>query len=426
MYKTSTKLQHEREALIAEAVSDSTDRFTFFEYQSRRSELPIIRLDLSIPIYRMANFRTRTAQLKYIHDHQSHADFFSSGQENEEAQQAQHEILKFFANRGTSSVTPIKTELQTDEQRQPLLITGSGVVVNGNRRLAAMRELFAEDPALYQRYSHVDCAVLPSAATPEEVREIEVRLQMRPETKLPYGWIDESIAIQELLDSGKPIEYIADLVNKSRKDVLRAAQALTEVDIYLKEWAKQPGEYQIVEDREQFFGDLAKALSGIEGEMQEVKRRIAWVIVSNPDELSRRMYDYNLGFDSKTDQVVSALVERLGVDIDQSTNDDDNDDLDIDLGDSDTGPGLEPLLAALDDPSQRENVATELIDVCDSIFEQERQGAIGKQALDAIRKANTKLLGVDLSKAAPRTYGAIAAQLGEILKTILARYTDDR
>ena len=155
----------------------------------------------------MANYRTRTTQFKYIHDHKIADDFFSAGQENESAQQAQHDILTFFAKQGRStSVSPIITELETEEQREPLLITDSGVVVNGNRRLAAMRELFSERPVEFKHFSHVDCSVLPAGVPPEEIREIEVRLQMRPETKLPYGWIDESIAVWEMIDSGKKPE----------------------------------------------------------------------------------------------------------------------------------------------------------------------------------------------------------------------------
>ena len=51
-----------------------------------------------------------------------------------------------------------------------------------------------------------------------------MRLQMRPETKLPYGWIDESIAVWEMIDSGKKPDYVADLMKKKKKDVERMAR----------------------------------------------------------------------------------------------------------------------------------------------------------------------------------------------------------
>ena len=54
-------------------------------------------------------------------------------------------------------------------------------------------------------------------------------------------------------------------MKKKKKDVERMARALNEVDIYLKDWLRKPGEYRLVEDAEQFFNDLAKALDGVEG-----------------------------------------------------------------------------------------------------------------------------------------------------------------
>lgn len=426
MYKTNTKVPHERQTLIGDAAKASKEKHTFYEYQNKRTELPVIRLDITVPIYRMANYRTRTAQLKYIHDHKVAADFFSAGQENESVQQAQHDILTSFAKQGRStSVSPIITELETEEQREPLLITDRGVVVNGNRRLAAMRELFAERPGEFKHFSHVDCAVLPGSVTPEEIREIEVRLQMRPETKLPYGWIDESIAIQEMIGGGKKADYVADLMKKKKKDVERMARALTEVDIYLKDWLREPGEYQLVEDAEQFFNDLAKALDGVEGDPLEAKRRIAWALQSNSKSLDRRIYDYNFSFDKKTSEVIAALSDRLSIDLSARSNPDNkdvdydnsdgDDDLDIDIGDDNDGEvSLDAFIDAFDDLSQRDATASELIDVCESIYQQGRDDAVGQQALKAIQAANSKLMSVDLSKAETGTYGAIEAQLGAV------------
>ncbi len=420
MFRTNTRPLQERNELIVQAIaSASENKFTLYEYQNIRHDLPIIRLDINVPVYRLENFRTRTAQMKYIHDHKKPSDFFRASQENESVQQAQHDILVVFAKQGrAASVAPIIEELKTEEQRQPLLITVGGVMVNGNRRLAAMRELFAESPNEFRHFSHVDCAVLPASVTPDEVREIEIRLQMRPETKLPYGWINESIAIQELLQSGRKIEQIVDLMKKKRKDIERAARALTEAEIYLKEWLREPGEYQLVEDAEQFFSDLAKALAGKQGEALEASRRIAWALVSNSKNLRRRVYDYNFSFDKRTDEVVAAVVDRLGIDLSAQPQDtkNDADDLDIDLNEDNEDTSLEPFIDAFDDPAQRQAMTDELIAVCDSILEQDRQGAIGRSALASAQAANGKLQEIDLTRADIDTYGAIDTQLDSIIQ----------
>ncbi|MEQ8379867.1 hypothetical protein [Parvibaculum sp.] len=431
MYKTTVKPFQERREVIEQATKTTKESLSFFEYQNTKHELPVVRLDISLPVYRMENFRTRTAQMKYVHDNGKAADFFRASQENESAQQAQHDILLMFARQGRAiSVSPIIEELESETQREPLLVSASGVVVNGNRRLAAMRHLFAERPSEFRHFSHVDCAILPGNVTPDEVREIEVRLQMRPETKLPYGWVNESLAIQELLQSGRKIEYIADLMKKKKKDVERAARALTEAEIYLKEWLREPGEYQNVEDAEQFFNDLAKALEGKQGESLEISRRIAWALVSNSRSLKRRVYDYNFSFDKRTDEVIASLVDRIGVDLSKPADDggSNSDDLDVDLGGDNEVSSLEPLIDVFDDVGQRQSVTNELIAVCDSILEEDRQGEIGRRALECAQAANSKLQEIDLTKAEPATYDALAAQLDSVmqrtskLKTSLQAY----
>lgn len=436
-YIVNVTMLHERKTLIDQSTAAANDTYIIYEYQNQRTDLPIIRIDISQPIYRMANFRTRTAQIQYIHERKVPTDFFRSGQENESAQRAQHDILVDFAAKGSFSVTPIMEQLHAEEQRQPLLITSDGVIVNGNRRLAAMRELFTQDPVRFSNFAYVDCAVLPASVTPNEIVEIEVRLQMQRETKLPYGWIEESIAIREMLNEGMQRAYVADLMKKKPKEIQAAERALTEVDIYLKEWLHDPENYQKVEDAEQFFNDLAKALVGVEGEMQDAKRRIAWTLLSNTDRLPGRIYDYGFSFDKKTDEVIAALIQRLPIDAGDSTKvangtgENGEDPLEVDVEIEDTGDesSLGQLIGAFDDPDQQETVGEELVDVCVSINEHTRQLRIGNQALTAIRMANTKLMSVDLSKADPKTYNPIRAQLtavGEqvvVLEQALSKYT---
>ena len=415
-YITNVKIPSERVSLIEQAKESTGVKHTLYEYQNRRSELPVVRLDISVPIYRMENFRTRTMQIKYIHERELRNDFFSSGQENESSQRAQHDILVAYATRGrSSSVTPIMDHLRGEEQREPLLVTSEGVVVNGNRRLAAMRELFVQDPTRFGHFGYVDCAVLPSSITPNEIVELEVRLQMRPETKLPYGWIEESMAIKEMLNKGMQTSHVADLIKKKPKEILTAERALTEVDIYLKEWLNDPENYQKVEDAAQFFGDLAKALVDVEGSMLEVKRRIAWTLLENTDSLPGRIYNYEFSFDKKTDEVIAELSQRLPIEqnatpvVDRVENFDDS--IEIDLDESEDQTPEQRLVAAFDDPLQRERVSEELVDVCVAIHEQTRQLRVGNLALSAIKTANTKLKSVDLSKAEPNTYKDIEKQL---------------
>jgi hypothetical protein len=65
------------------------------------------------------------------------------------------------------------TELEREaRQVEPLLVTAEGLVVNGNRRLAAMRALQLRDPVRYAGFAEV------SHPTP---RRVVMRIDLHPD-----------------------------------------------------------------------------------------------------------------------------------------------------------------------------------------------------------------------------------------------------
>jgi hypothetical protein len=416
-YKIKVTPKHERESQIAVACQHPQELSTFYEYQNETQKLPVVRLPIELPIYRMANGRTRTQQMKYIRQHKLSPDFFTAGQENQDAQQAQHDILDVFSKEGTTSIIPIATVLEDGKQTEPLLITSAGVVINGNRRLAAMRELYNTGDPGYQGFSHANCRVLPAAVTDKEIKEIEIRLQMQPETKLPYTWVNEALTIKDLMASGFTPDRIAQDMRKTPAEVAARLSALIHAEIYLKDWKRQPEEYDLVEGAEQLFGDMAKLLKNKSGEELEISRRVAYVIQDNSKQLRDRAYAFNFGFGKKSAEVAEALAARLGVDLTSPPQTKDGPDagLEIDIEDETEGATYKPLIEVLDDPSRRDEIATELISVFESIKSAEQDEKRGQAALKAAKDANTKLHEIDLSTADPSTYTAIIAQLDSII-----------
>ncbi|MEI9886320.1 MAG: hypothetical protein WDN08_07415 [Rhizomicrobium sp.] len=420
-YDVTVRPQHEREALIKTLREHSTERQKNFDvYESQPVELELITLPIDVPIYRMSNGRTQTEQIAYLKDKGGlAADFFAAGEENESAQRAQHKILWNFADE-ERGVTPITDVLKAEHQREPILVTPRGMVVNGNRRLAAMRELFAADsPSKFPQFANIACAVLPPL-TPNQIMEIEVRLQMRPETRLSYGWVNECLMIQRLLNSGKDEKQVAPLMRQKPKDILAALAALNEADIYLRDWLHAPGDYRRVKDDEQFFYDFPTRLKGKDGLLLEASRRIGWVLVERSRELGRRVYAYNRMFGDRAPEVLSRLAERIDVDLGKTHSNvnagSSGDDLEIDLGEAPATSQLyEPLVRVIDDSSRRKEIFDELRDVCETLIAGDRTVEEGKLALDTIQQANRLLGEVDFTKAAAATYAAMEKQLEAVL-----------
>jgi hypothetical protein len=173
-FKVRVKPPNEREATIRAAAAASNEYRDFYDFRSQKMRLPLVRLAEDLLLYRMENFRTYIDQRSYIIREKKPANFFLTGQENEGTQQIQHDILAELSRQGRAdSVTPVIDVLRVEKQRDPLIITFRGVVVNGNRRLAAMRELFAESKTNFADLAYVDCLVLPADATASEIVDIE-------------------------------------------------------------------------------------------------------------------------------------------------------------------------------------------------------------------------------------------------------------
>jgi hypothetical protein len=415
-YAVCVEPAHIRHAQIAERAAESVKTEPFYEYQSQPHDLSVIFVPLGLPIYRMANFRTRTAQQAYARREVKPVDYFSAGEENEAAQQRQHEFLLKYANTGREgSIAPITDVLRAEGQRQPILITRRGIVVNGNRRLAAMRSLFEEDPNLYREFATVKCQLLPATATEKDIVEVEVRLQMKQRTELDYDWINECIAIRELRNSGRPMRELMALMNKKKVEIDDAINALTEADLYLVEWLNRAGDYETIEDAKQLFFDIGENVRAKTGEPQEVSRRIAWLLADRRSKLKRRVYDFKPMFGKKSDEVAAKLAERFGVELDESDPSDEGngEDFAVDLGGG-VGPTLRPLIALLDDAARRDEVSDQLVEVCEGIIEIERDKRDGQMPLNLIQTANGKLSEVDMTRAVAGSLTAIGKQLDAV------------
>ena len=96
------------------------------------------------------------------------------------------------AARSDEDFSALKDSLLREGQTHPGVITHTGLLVNANTRVVALREI--EDPA--RRYVRV--AVLPQVAQPNELALLELRLQMQKELKVDYSVTNELLFIEEL------------------------------------------------------------------------------------------------------------------------------------------------------------------------------------------------------------------------------------
>jgi len=407
-YQVSLIDRARREAHISRSVEAPTKYEDFYELRATKTALPVIRLPIGVPIYRMENFRTFSEQAEYIAREQKPADTFTAGQEAESVQQIQHEILAKLAAKGKSdSVTPVVDVLEREGQRESLLITHGGVVVNGNRRLAAMRELKIE---------YVDCMVLPADTTPTDILEIEAALQAKPETRLEYDWIGDAKLLAAMLRIKTKVEDVADKLNRKKTEVSNTLQALNEANIYLKDWRGAEGKYSLVtETGEQFFKDLPGHLQNKPVPLQEASRVLAWSLFDNVAKLDGRLYNYNAVFGKRAADVLDRLAQELGLPADESEQVVDGD-FAFDLEEGSAGPNYQAVIDTFKDTTRRDEAIAALVEISVTIVESEKDKKSGGAALKSITSAHARLAEVDISKATPDSYEAADRQLTNIVK----------
>lgn len=419
-YKIDLKHRAEREAMIAKRL-EASDEFgeTIYDFRSGSFTPKVISLPIDVPVYRMENCRTFSAQQTEIAREGLAKDFFEKGQELTTAQQAQHDILAKLAKQGTESVTPIISVLEKDGQRETILITSTGVVVNGNRRLAAMRELKArKDGSVDERFTNIKCAVLPPDVTRDEIDDIEADLQARPQTKLDYDWIGDARLIRRQVGKGRSTKEVADRLRRSKIDIENVLQALDEADLYLSEWVKKPGEYDLLQDGQQIFGDLPKAIAKKDVNLQNASRAIAWSIYENRDKISGRVYRLNAAFGKLAPNVLEILDERLELPPSESDDPANDDDFAIDIDDDGGSKDYTPIIEALRGEDADDETITTLIDACETAIELDRGQKNEEAALKALAQVNSKVTGIDISAAGTPTLPAILKQIGSIRKNL--------
>lgn len=425
-----------REAQIELSLKGATKFEDFYEFRGSKISLPVVRVPIGLPIYRMENFRTFSEQTEYIAIEKKPNDLFSAGQESELVQQTQHGILARMAVKSKSDAKSVLDVLAIEGQRESLLITRTGVVVNGNRRLAAMRELLDTDPR-HVSFSHIDCKVLPGDITPTDILDIEAALQAKQDVRLDYDWIGDAKLLDAMMSVRKDIDAVARRLNRQRNEVRNSLQALQEANIYLKDWVGAEGQFSRIADAEQFFRDLSTQLQGKPVPLQEASRVIAWSLMENPDKLEGRLYNYNVVFGKRAADVLDRLSEELGIETvaEPITA---SDDFDFDIGSSENEGSSEPtpevnytsIIAAFKSEATRKEAVDALVEISTGILESEKDKKSGGAALKSIAAANAKLAEVDVARANADTYEAIGKQLDSVihranqLKDVLTKIQD--
>ncbi|HEY3974113.1 MAG TPA: hypothetical protein VGM18_13990 [Candidatus Sulfotelmatobacter sp.] len=405
--------QKDRIVRIAEEIKNPSSH-EIVVFRDQPEQLPVVRLPIDLLLYRMENGRTGKAQEEYIRRNKLDENYFVSGEEDEEAQMVQHALLLEIAKDPRAD---IYAELKYKAvQSQNLLITHSGVVVNGNRRLVSMRELLDAENTEFSKFGFVNVTVLPSNATFPDLEEIESELQEIPETKLEYDWISRKLKLRRRRDHHKiPPDKLRKMYRfKSQKDINREIEQLELAEDYLERYLKRPREYEAVDKSEQMFKQLQQALENKSGEIEELSRLIAYPLVKEARGLQDRAYQFRFAFGEDAEELLRRLAEEEKISIAPtpsampSTSDDDDPLGGVTEETTQQYSALKPII--LDAQKSKER-AQQIARITAQIQQEKQEGGRKMLALRNAESANSLLHDIELNGADPSTFPKIRAQL---------------
>lgn len=242
--------------------------------------LPVIRITIGMPKYRLANGRTASMQQEYLAQHpELPSDFFSKDLESEGAQVVQHGLLKKLIKH-KDLYEHFRSPKQ--KQEQPIILDENGFVINGNRRLCAWRELFDEDADTYEHYKYLDAVVLPPCDE-KAIDELEARLQVVPDIKDDYEWHSLAIMMENrCYNHGFDIDGLASMYEMTKKDIQLLLDALEYARDYLKKRGKDQ-QWSQVSQHEHSFKRIVDNRNGLDAGAKKLFEEASFALIDDPE-----------------------------------------------------------------------------------------------------------------------------------------------
>ncbi len=280
------------------------------EFRGRPEKLPVIRVRIGFPVYRLKNGRTSTYQLEYLALHPDLPDgFFKRDNDCISAQIAQHEVLGQLVHEENL----LKAFKEEEQQVQPLICTNTGVVVNGNRRLCAWRTLYLSNPTRYKNFETIEIAILPECDE-KEIITLEEKLQIQKEKRADYKWHAQAMMAQQREQSGMKHSDVAKAFDLSSQALTTLTTALDYATRYLQTIGK-PNQWSLVDKDYYAFEKLVKNIKKFNDCLgdRELFESLVFTMISQ-GSTSGRLYDVVDDVADHFEALKAELAEKNNID----------------------------------------------------------------------------------------------------------------
>ena len=160
----------------------------------------------------------------------------------------EHDVLiirQLLLEQNPDETSALREDLLRNGQIEAGIITVDGAVINANRRLAVISQIF--DDTRDQKWAFLKVAVLPDSVTEADLWRIEAGLQFAKDFRLEYGPINELLKLREGKKCGlNDKDIAATLMGRfTEKQVEGRLRVLTLIENYLQAIGR-PDDYALI------------------------------------------------------------------------------------------------------------------------------------------------------------------------------------
>ena len=375
-----------RVVMLQEAMKTSTENYSE-NYQGKYRPLPVVEVRIESLVYRIENIRTKNLQKEWLAQHpELKKDFFSRDPFSIETQEAQHELLKKLVDK-ENLINAFKNDgLQ---QTLPLICSDNGIVVNGNRRLCAWRELYFSNKDKYKHFEMVRVAVLPNHDK-VGMYDLEVALQIQSPMKAEYVWHSVAADCREKADAGIDISIIAKKQGKTVDEVNMLIDCYDYATEYL-ESIGHPDEWSLVDKQEFAFKEIVKGRRNLKNPGdKELFQEISKAYLQTPTK-GERLYSKIPKIATHLKSIAPKLTDVFDIPVEESDKEDDVLSL-LDGGDQGEmdmkNAQIAEAIRVADEPVKIVETVRVVLDSCDALEKEKKKKSF---VLDQLVKASTLL-----------------------------------
>ncbi len=255
-------------------VSEKTNRVERHWIHGQKKDLDVYRIPLEHLYFNIQNGRYADRMIRLQQEHKGiEIDPRRDNWKNkiEEMLAGEHRDT----TRDKVAFEKLLDDIQDKDQLRPGVVLLDGGVIDGNRRLAALRRLWKKSKNA-ARFGFFDAVILPKDTTNEDRWRIEAGLQLGINERLAYSPINELLKVregllmyEEKIEEGSlpatesPVKLVAKAIyGKSDADIQEMSQRLRLIDEYL-EFTDKPEAYdQVSSDRlSEDFKEASKVIT---------------------------------------------------------------------------------------------------------------------------------------------------------------------